>query len=565
MNLNFFGACFARRLSWVFLAYLLILPPQSQAQVTPGRHLNSVLFYFLNPYGPTPLYASLGEAYEAAKAPYAGDPNVYFTDITPQVGVSTINGEPAKVNANYMYRATANHPYSPGSVPIYVGYECPVGTSGVPMTVPGGQKFECALPDTAQPPGSPTGPECKPCKEAKQYQDSGSVGDPILTSIGAVEAVEEDFVDSSISNLTFRRFYRSDLHVWRNNFSAGLTDLIHPEATEVKHGMLGAGASSKRPIQFVLAPFNQLYDMVYVGRMGNAVSFGGNAKFSDAPKNINDGIKIVSNADVMNGYEVTNAYSGDKELFNIVGRLVKVTTRNGLEQRFYYSDAGTPGDIADRPGLLIRVTDHFGRAITFKHAMIPGVGSRLVSMTDPMQRTTIYKYDEATSIVLPGSKPVGNLTSVTRPDGTIRRYWYNEQALTANTNLQFALTGVTDERGVRLTTFKYDATGKAISTEEAGGVQKFAVTYYGNTSYVTDPLSAALTYRFQNVLGTMKMTQMTVPSPTGSTVNRFIEYDANGNLALRTDYMGGQTKYVYDLVSNLETSHIDAYGTALAR
>ena len=42
-------------------------------------------------------------------------------------------------------------------------------------------------------------------------------------------------------------------------------------------------------------------------------------------------------------------------------------------------------------------------------------------------------------------------------------------------------------------------------------------------------------------------------------------YDANGNIASKTDFNGNRTTYSYDLTRNLETSRTEASGTALAR
>ena len=39
-------------------------------------------------------------------------------------------------------------------------------------------------------------------------------------------------------------------------------------------------------------------------------------------------------------------------------------------------------------------------------------------------------------------------------------------------------------------------------------------------------------------------------------------YDANGNIASRTDFDGHQTTYVYDMTRNLETSRTEGLTTA---
>ena len=53
----------------------------------------------------------------------------------------------------------------------------------------------------------------------------------------------------------------------------------------------------------------------------------------------------------------------------------------------------------------------------------------------------------------------GNLTKVTKPDTYTIQYEY-ENATYVN-----ALTGITDEKGVRYATFGYDSSGRANSTQ----------------------------------------------------------------------------------------------------
>ena len=67
------------------------------------------------------------------------------------------------------------------------------------------------------------------------------------------------------------------------------------------------------------------------------------------------------------------------------------------------------------------------------------------------------------------------LVRVEYPDGTTRQYHYE------NADFYYALTGITDENGVRYATFAYDSQGRAISTEHAdvgsGAQEKFQIDY----------------------------------------------------------------------------------------
>jgi YD repeat-containing protein len=156
---------------------------------------------------------------------------------------------------------------------------------------------------------------------------------------------------------------------------------------------------------------------------------------------------------------------------------------------------------------------------------------------------------------------VGNLTSVTYPDQKKRIYWYNESAHTSGGNLPFALTGITDENGARFATFKYGATGLAISTEHAGGVDKYSLTSYAATRTITDPLLVNRTYEYAERTGGLRLIRKTQPAGSGSAAaSEFRTYDANGNLDTLTGYNGVVTKYTYDLTRNLELTRTEAVG-----
>ena len=129
-----------------------------------------------------------------------------------------------------------------------------------------------------------------------------------------------------------------------------------------------------------------------------------------------------------------------------------------------------------------------------------------------------------------------------------------------------------DELGNRFGTYNYNSKGQAISTEHAGGADKYQLTYTINASglpvstIVIDPLGTARTYNFTTILGVVKSAGQTQPGGSGcGAAASAMSYDANGNVASRTDFNGNITQYSYDLTRNLETSRIEAFGTPQAR
>ncbi len=174
-------------------------------------------------------------------------------------------------------------------------------------------------------------------------------------------------------------------------------------------------------------------------------------------------------------------------------------------------------------------------------------------MTDPAGQITEYAYDSS-----------GRLSRVTYPDATFRTYHYNESANTAGANLPNALTGITDERGVRFATYRYDATGRAVSTELSGSVNRYQVSFPNTANRtVTDPLGVVRTYSFTTIANALYNTSIhSAPCPACGPAAR--SFDVNGNVSGTTDWNGFRTTYGYDLARNLETSRtegLDGNGT----
>jgi YD repeat-containing protein len=253
------------------------------------------------------------------------------------------------------------------------------------------------------------------------------------------------------------------------------------------------------------------------------------------------------------GYRYMVAADNSIETYNIAGKLLSILDRTGLFQTLAYSDSATPVSIAPKAGLLIRVTDSFGRQLNFTYDST----GRIATMTDPVGGKYTYAYDAA-----------NNLASVTYPDNKTKTYHYNEAAYTGGANLPHALTGITDENGVRFASYYYNTQGKAYQEHHAGSVNQYRIGYSsdGTSSTITDPLGTTRTTHFTSILGVIKATGQSQPSGSGcGPASSNISYDAHGNVSSRTDFNGNVTKYSYDLARNLETSRTEGFGTAQAR
>ena len=218
------------------------------------------------------------------------------------------------------------------------------------------------------------------------------------------------------------------------------------------------------------------------------------------------------------------------ELYDGSGRLLSITDRAGLTQTLTY----------DTSGRITVVTDPVGRTLTFGY----DTAGRIQSVTDPGNQTYNYAYDTA-----------NNLASVSYPDGHTRSYLYE------NADLPHALTGIQDENGSRYATWSYDDSGRATSSEHAGGVEHFGFSYSDSFPFVapvtvTDALGQARTHSLQLLHGVPRVTQLSGPPCTGCGPASY-SYDANGNVASTTDWNGNQTSRTYDLTRNLETQRVE--------
>lgn len=282
----------------------------------------------------------------------------------------------------------------------------------------------------------------------------------------------------------------------------------------------------------------------------------------------------------------THVRSEDTENhFDASGKPVSVKQRNGVVHRLTYLDSQGARYPADAPechvppsadigqltpsnDALQCVTDSYGRQLNFFY----NDKKQLILMIDPAGGSFRYEYNGPTAKWPPKMLTPELLTSVQYPDGRKRVYHYNEPEYTAEPAPVYSLTGISDEvvpgSLVRYATFRYDANGRAISTEHAGGVDKFTVTYdtWGQERTVTDPLGTVRIHKFAEIAGVQNATGQTQPAGSGSaSASTSITYHSNGNLASRTDWNGRKTTYEYDPVRNLETKRVEAAGTADAR
>jgi len=294
--------------------------------------------------------------------------------------------------------------------------------------------------------------------------------------------------------------------------------------------------------------------LVFVSRPDGKIYYFGLSAGVWVPKNAAIKDKLVQQKDaagLTTGWLYTNAADDSRETFDGSGRLLTIKANNGQIHTLTRSTTATPSSIAPGANYLIGVTDHFGRKLSFTW----NSNGTIATMTDPSNAVYRYRYDTNKRLIT---------VEYPTADGSIqaRTYLYNEPEHTAGQVTTNLLTGIQDEKGVRFATYDYDAQGRGIATQHAGGVERFALAYGTNQTIVTDPLGTQRTYAFARVGGALRLSGVNQPGGAGcaAAANK-ITYDANGNLKTFTDFNGVTTTYVFDLARNLETKRTEATGT----
>ena len=223
-------------------------------------------------------------------------------------------------------------------------------------------------------------------------------------------------------------------------------------------------------------------------------------------------------------------------------------------------------ELFDTQGKLIGVTDQRGYALNMSY----NAQNRVASATDPFGKSLTFDYDSSGKVSRIAFNSVeiatyqygaaNNLGSVRYSDGTSKLYHY-EDARFPN-----ALTGITDELGVRYATYSYDAQGRAIAESLAGNVESYQLAFGSGATTVTDPLGTQRVYSFQNILSVPRLKGVTQPAGVGcGASSQGVNYDGNGNAYGVIDHKNVVTQYTYDQSRNLETKRIEALAKPEAR
>jgi len=229
------------------------------------------------------------------------------------------------------------------------------------------------------------------------------------------------------------------------------------------------------------------------------------------------------------------AENNERFTFDSTGRLTHWSNTAGASHQLTYASG------------QVTVTDNLGHSLSFTE---DAQHQPLSLSVDGLQITYTYNTNQ-------------RLTQLTRSrDGqTEQRQFHYEDP--RNPNL---LTGLTDERGVRYTTWTFDDQGRATSSEHTGGAEHTQVAYNADgSSTVTNELGKSTVYRFVSIGGIERVSAVEgEASANCPNSNSTFTYDERGLLKTKTDNKGHLTTYNYN-ARGLEESRTEASGTPQAR
>ncbi len=351
-----------------------------------------------------------------------------------------------------------------------------------------------------------------------------AVGNPVSVGNGIKWQWEADYVGAGPYPLAFVRTYSSA--VVNGSVMGNKWTHTYQRAIRVAPAPLDGNDIPEGPPPAILVMHGDGTYFQFV-RRGDAYVGEGNLPES--------AVRLTNATGDTVGWEVVNLRD-ETEHYDARGRLQWVRSRAGLRHVMGYNGSGQ----------LVSVSDDFGYSLAFAYDPETGL---LDSMTDPAGEVTHYAYDPEN----------GNATAVSYPDGRSRRYHYEDLRLGSH------LTGLTDERGVRVATWAYDYRGRAVLSTHAGDADRYVLRYGEDETTVTDPLGTERTYRYTRLHERpylVSVTQACGSCSGGSTAE--LRYDSRGFVASSKDFNGNLTVYAHN-VRGLQESRTEASGTALAR
>lgn len=186
--------------------------------------------------------------------------------------------------------------------------------------------------------------------------------------------------------------------------------------------------------------------------------------------------------DSVNGRWVHRTADGSTEVYSRGGSLLSAANPEGVTWTFDYSDPDRAVSSTTVNDSLYRVRHAGGQAMGIQWS-----GGRVSQITDPAGNVYAYTYSG------------GTLAQTTFPATQHQVGGYNVYGDTITYHMSGDQLLGKSLNGVRYSTFTYDGAGRVLSSEHAGGVEKFTFEYLTAwTTRVTNALGRKTTYYFNS-------------------------------------------------------------------
>ncbi|WP_244150004.1 RHS repeat-associated core domain-containing protein [Xanthomonas sacchari] len=323
-----------------------------------------------------------------------------------------------------------------------------------------------------------------------QCQAKGThVGNPINVATGNKFQQVVD-IDSG-SGLGFSRYY--------NSFNNGMS------------GGLGIGWTHSYSSRIIFPTDSSAGKIIYAERPdGKVVTFF----LQPAGKWLPDGGQtgsLAANRDADGNiveWQFKEDKSGAAEIYDRIGRLLRIESSSGLAINLTYSTASAQ--------LPSQITSWQGRSIQIHY----DASDRISDLVGPDGGIYKYAYDSESRLI-----------SVSAPGGHAVTYLYGEPSQTSGAALPNALTGVVDESSQRYATYRYDVNGRAITSMHGDSDDRYDVSYIDSVNVKIVEPSGALNYRSfttQNDIRTATSSSKSCPGCVSSIETW--SYDEKGHL-----------------------------------
>ncbi|MDP3652021.1 MAG: DUF6531 domain-containing protein, partial [Rhodoferax sp.] len=345
--------------------------------------------------------------------------------------------------------------------------------------------------------------------------DGAQTGKPIIPATGEKRYTEPDYAGTGPHSLSLTRSFRS-------RWSTGLAPAFASTTG------LGQAWSHNHAANFSISgPTSARIEY------GNGSTQGLSWDAATGAWNASAGTSsLVPTTTPVVGHLLTRSEDDSRWQFDATGKILSVTQRNGWVTRYSYNSTGQ----------LSTVTNHFGRSLQFTY----NAAGQLSTATTPDGQTIRYTFDSAS-----------RLNSVVYPGNVSKTYLYEDSRWPQS------VTGIIDERAMRLATVAYDALGRAVESGYAGGADNYKVSYPASAdapTTVTDPLGTTRNYSYGKILGKLVVTGANLPSGVGQADAFSRVQNASGLIELETDFLGVQTLYNWDQQRRLPLSTTQAAG-----